>query len=59
MTDKPKMPEPGINTASHANIRIRGYTREQMEAYAEAIEEWAYSQGHTEGLREAERYSHD
>lgn len=54
MTDKPKMPEPGINTASHANIRIRGYTKEQMEVYAEAIQEWAYGRGYEAGCRDSE-----
>jgi hypothetical protein len=35
-TEEVPMPELGINTASHAGIRIRGYTADQLRAYADA-----------------------
>ena len=31
-----ELPEPGINTANHAHVRIVGYTADQMRAYAQA-----------------------
>lgn len=65
MTDKPKMPEPEVNgSVMHPELKICytapiHYTREQMETYAEAIQEWAYDQGFANGQRAAERSSHD
>lgn len=34
--DDVKMPEPGIDTANHAHIRVIGYTADQMREYADA-----------------------
>lgn len=31
----PELPQPSINTSSHAHIRIVGYTADQMRAYAQ------------------------
>lgn len=51
-----ELPEPGINTANHAHVRIVGYTADQMRAYAQAA---LNARGRLGVVRAGEVFRHD
>lgn len=54
MSDLPDLPEPSINTANHASVRVIGYTADQLREYCHLCRATAEQAGKVEGL---ERFS--